>query len=243
MVTETHSRASSLRVAGRARRTGVGIAAAVTAVVLLAGCATGKDAQTAEETPVVDGVTVTSGTLGIRAAAIQAPQSGTSYQVGEDAPLTLTLINNGTANDTLTGVTATSVSPSVFTGLAGPPATTTATPAAPSATAGSGSATAGSTPSTSASASASDSGSPSVSVTPSQPIPVPSDSAVMVGVGTAGPSIVLTDLTAQLWTAQSVANVVFTFASGATITATLPVQLTNGAGPAPTIDVSPTSEG
>ena len=224
MVTETHSRATSFRFAGRARRTGTGRAATVAAVALLAGCATGRDAQTADQTPAIDGVSVTSGVLGIRGAAIQAPDVGSSYAVGENAPLIVTLVNNGTAGDTLTGVTATSVSPSVFTGLDGPPPPTivSASPAASassSAAAGSG------------------------STTPSQPIPVPGNSAVAVGFKNTGPSIVLTNLTAKLWTAQSVANVVFTFASGATVTATLPVQLTTGPRDAPTVDVNPTNEG
>jgi hypothetical protein len=219
VVTETHSRATSYRFAGRARRTGTGLAVTVAAVVALAGCATGRDAQTADQVPAIDGVSATSGTLGIRGAAIQAPEVGSSFAVGDNAPLVVTLVNNGTSGDTLTGVTATSVSPSVFTGLSGPP------------------------PPQIVSASPSASDSSSATSTPSQPIPVPGNSAVAVGFANTGPAIVLTDLTAKLWAAQSVANVVFTFASGTTITATLPVQLTTGPRDAPTVDVSPTNEG
>jgi hypothetical protein len=236
VVTETHTRASSLRVSGRARRTGIGVTAAVAAAVLLAGCATGRDAQTANQKPAIDGISATSGTLGIRGAAIQAPASGAFYTAGQSAPLTLTLINNGTVADTLTGVTATSASSSVYTGLVGPAA---------SGTASSASAAVSDTESASGSSSPTSSGAESSSsaASPSQPIPVPANSAVTIGLNAAGPAIVLTDLTAKLWTAQSVANVVFTFASGASITATLPVQLTDGSGPAPTVDVQPTNAG
>jgi hypothetical protein len=46
-------------------------------------------------------------------------------------------------------------------------------------------------------------------------------------------------LTKQLFTSQTV-QVTFTFASGATITAGLPVKLTSGGASAPTVDISAT---
>jgi hypothetical protein len=213
VVTETHSQAGSSRSLSRDRRTAASsIVAVIATVALLTGCAAGRDAQTVAQKPAVDGVSADSGTLGIRAAAVEAPITGSSYAKGEDAPLQLVLVNNGTADDTLTAVTVgTSVATSVSTGLVGPPDTAA---------------------SASSSASAAN-----------VPIPVPANSSVKVGFSAIGPSIILTKLTAALFPAQPVPQVVFSFASGATITATLPVQITSGGSAAPTVDINPTNEG
>jgi copper(I)-binding protein len=71
---------------------------------------------------------------------------------------------------------------------------------------------------------------------------IPANSSVQVGYSDTGASITLTGVTQTLYPAQSV-PVTFTFASGATITATLPVKLSASPSAAPTINVSPSSEG
>jgi copper(I)-binding protein len=217
----------------------VGIAAAASGVVLLAGCAAGKDAQTVEQKPAIDGVSADSATLGIRDAGVATPETGTSYPVGSDAPLQLYLVNNGTADDKLTAVSSDASASALLT-LTGPPGTSsTSTSASASESASpSASGSASATGSASTSGSASGSAAPSAAAT-SVPIPIPANSSVPVGYSAIGPTIILQHLSKQLFTSQTV-QVTFTFASGATITAALPVKLTSGAPSAPTVDVSPT---
>jgi copper(I)-binding protein len=243
-------RAGAFRLTG-AQRVLVGIAAAASSVVLLAGCAAGKDAQTVEQKPAIDGVSADSATIGIRDAGVAAPETGTSYPAGSDAPLRLYVVNNGTADDKLTAVSSDASTSALLT-LTGPPGTSSTSTsgsasesASPSA---SGSASATGSASASASASGSGSGSTSGSVSGSAspsaaatsvPIPIPANSSVAVGYSAIGPTIILQHLNKQLFTSQTV-QVTFTFASGVTITAALPVQLTSGGASAPTVDISPT---
>jgi copper(I)-binding protein len=93
-------------IAGSAssRRVGVRVAAlAAGALLVLAGCAAGQDAQTANETPVVDGVSANVGDIGLRAVAV-APPPNNSYAKGSDATLQLVIVNGGASDDQLTGV-------------------------------------------------------------------------------------------------------------------------------------------
>ncbi|MDQ1717272.1 MAG: hypothetical protein QOE89_1225 [Pseudonocardiales bacterium] len=235
-------RAGAFRLTG-ARRVLVGIAAAASGVVLLAGCAAGKDAQTVEQKPAIDGVSADSATLGIRDAGVATPETGTSYPVGSDAPLQLYLVNNGTADDKLTAVSSDASASALLT-LTGPPGTSSTSTSASASESASPSASGSASATGSASASASTSGSASGSAAPSAaatsvPIPIPANSSVPVGYSAIGPTIILQHLSKQLFTSQTV-QVTFTFASGATITAALPVKLTSGAPSAPTVDVSPT---
>ncbi|MDQ1749981.1 MAG: hypothetical protein QOE71_1037 [Pseudonocardiales bacterium] len=229
-------RAGAFRLTG-AQRVLVGIAAAASGVVLLAGCAAGKDAQTVEQKPAIDGVSADSATLGIRDAGVATPETGTSYPVGSDAPLQLYLVNNGTADDKLTAVSSDASASALLT-LTGPPGTSSTSTSASESASPSASGSASATGSASTSGSASGSAAPSAAAT-SVPIPIPANSSVPVGYSAIGPTIILQHLSKQLFTSQTV-QVTFTFASGATITAALPVKLTSGAPSAPTVDVSPT---
>jgi copper(I)-binding protein len=229
-------RAGAFRLTG-AQRVLVGIAAAASGVVLLAGCAAGKDAQTVEQKPAIDGVSADSATLGIRDAGVATPETGTSYPVGSDAPLQLYLVNNGTADDKLTAVSSDASASALLT-LTGPPGTSSTSTSASASASPSASGSASATGSASTSGSASGSAAPSAAAT-SVPIPIPANSSVPVGYSAIGPTIILQHLSKQLFTSQTV-QVTFTFASGATITAALPVKLTSGAPSAPTVDVSPT---
>jgi periplasmic copper chaperone A len=92
-------------VSARSRRILVGVAVATGALLALGGCAAGQRAQTAEETPVVDGVVADAGAMALRAVAVAAPPSGGSYAKGGDAPLQLVIVNNSRNDDRLVRVT------------------------------------------------------------------------------------------------------------------------------------------
>jgi copper(I)-binding protein len=82
----------------------VGVAAAVGALLALGGCAAGQHAQTAEETPVVDGVAADAGAMALRAVAVAPPASG-SYPKGGEARLQLVIVNDSRTDDHLVRVT------------------------------------------------------------------------------------------------------------------------------------------
>lgn len=82
----------------------VGVAAAAGALLALGGCAAGQHAQTAEETPVVDGVAADAGAMALRAVAVAPPLSG-SYPKGGDARLQLVIVNDSRTDDQLVRVT------------------------------------------------------------------------------------------------------------------------------------------
>lgn len=89
----------------QARRVRVGVAAAAAGALLaLGGCAAGQHAQTAEETPVVDGVAADAGPMALRAVAVSPPTVG-SYAKGSDAPVQLVIVNNSRTDDRLVQVT------------------------------------------------------------------------------------------------------------------------------------------
>jgi copper(I)-binding protein len=90
-------------VRAQSRRIRVGVAAAG-ALLVLAGCAAGQHAQTAEETPVVDGVAANAGPMALRAVAV-APPVGGSYSKGGDAPVQLVIVNDSANSDQLVRVT------------------------------------------------------------------------------------------------------------------------------------------
>jgi copper(I)-binding protein len=233
------------RSAGRPRRVvrhrvSVMAVAIVAALGVLTGCAAGQQAQTAHETPSIDGVNADSGLLGIRAAGIAAPEIAAIHPAGSSVDLQLVIVNNGEATDTLTQVSSPGAGPALI-GLNGPVGTGQASPtgsasAGPSATV-SGSASA--TPSASAS---SPTASPTSSTGTSEQVPIPPRGLVQVGYSVTGATITLTKLAAPIGPSQ-ILPVTFTFASGTTITADLPVKLTSSPAPAPTVNVSPTSEG
>jgi periplasmic copper chaperone A len=71
--------------------------------VLLAGCAAGQVASTAEIVPVVDGALATVSTMDLRAIAV-APPTDRSWAEGSSAPLQMFLINNSATPDQLVKV-------------------------------------------------------------------------------------------------------------------------------------------
>jgi hypothetical protein len=198
------------------------IVATVASVAVIAGCAAGQHAETAEEVPVVDGVSADSGPVGIRDAGINPPSDGTNLAAGNTATLQLVLINRAQVPDQLTGVTVpSSYASSAVISISGPIEVPSATPGS----------TASASPSASPGASASPGGSASQAIT------MPGSSAVQVGYNPYGPSVTLVGLAQTLYPATNV-PVMFTFRSGQTIEAVLPVKLTSSSPPAPTASVS-----
>ena len=98
------------------RRAGIAAAVVVVAALGLSGCATGQDAATATNKPAVTGTGGTIGSVELQDVYIQAPAvagrpSGDKfYLTGDNAPMTITMLNVGHTADTLTSVTSTAFS-------------------------------------------------------------------------------------------------------------------------------------
>jgi copper(I)-binding protein len=87
-----------------ARRIVIGVAAAG-AALLTASCAAGQHAASAKESPSIDGANAQVGSMLLRTVAITTP-SGKCYLPGGDAALSLVLVNNSQAADSLTSVSS-----------------------------------------------------------------------------------------------------------------------------------------
>jgi copper(I)-binding protein len=78
---------------------------AVCAALLTAGCATGQDAQTAEEVPSLDGTQGQVGSMFLNAVALRTP-SGSSWAPGASVSLTAHITNTGRSSDSLTSISS-----------------------------------------------------------------------------------------------------------------------------------------
>lgn len=86
-----------------ARRIGMGLLA-VSALVLTS-CAGGERAQTADQTPAIDGANGQVGPISLHIVAIQAPADGTTaYLPGAAARMNLAIVNSGASDDSLTSI-------------------------------------------------------------------------------------------------------------------------------------------
>ena len=88
------------RTAG-ARRPLVRAAAGAAALLLLAGCGSGFKAQTYLEKSTADSTNDAIGFMAVRNLAVTGPPVGTAWPAGANAPMTLTLVNEGAEADTL----------------------------------------------------------------------------------------------------------------------------------------------
>lgn len=85
-------------------RIGIGLIA-VLATTLTSACAAGKEAQTAEEIPAIDGTSASVGQIRLDMFALNAPgDDATSHAVGSDVRVRLVLTNDSMKPDTLTDV-------------------------------------------------------------------------------------------------------------------------------------------
>jgi copper(I)-binding protein len=76
-------------------------AGAVAALVSMTGCAAGIQAETSRERPTIDGIGSAIGTLTIRNAYVGGP-----VEPGGNAPVLLSVFNNGTQEDRLVGISS-----------------------------------------------------------------------------------------------------------------------------------------
>jgi len=90
---------------------GLGLAA----VLGVAGCSAGQITQTDSQLPAVNGAEHTQGAIALRNAVLAYPEGG-SYPEGSEAPLVLTIVNTGSAGDTLTEVTSPVAASATVTG-------------------------------------------------------------------------------------------------------------------------------
>jgi periplasmic copper chaperone A len=184
--------------------------------LLLAGCAAGQVASTAQIVPVVDGVSARVGSVDLRAVAVSAPDDR-NWPAGSSAPLQMYVINNASSADQLV---------SVSTDQAGSVQLVANGGAAPS----------------SASASSSGSSAPaSGSSASSQPIQTPPGQSISVGFDPGNPQVVLTDLKSTLFPANTI-RITFQFAQAGSVTLPVPVHLTKGPSSTPTLDIEPTED-
>jgi hypothetical protein len=202
----------------RALRLGLGVVVIGTAL-LTAGCATGQDAPTSHEAPVIDGATANVGSMGLHVVLVATPPQK-FYAVGGDALMKLVLVNNGHSNDALTSVSAAAFSAtSLYTSgsVAGAQAIVDAQ-----------------TPSTA----------PSAAIGSTDAIVVRAGESVAIGQTNDQPAVLLRSLTSDgagadkgLFPGESI-PVTFTFKDAGAVTFTVPVELStvpNTASIAPSI--------
>jgi len=82
------------------------VAIGVSALLGIVGCSAGQVAQTADMEPAVNGNSGQLGTIALRNVLVAFPENGESYREGEDAPLLLSIVNSGTEDDELVGVSS-----------------------------------------------------------------------------------------------------------------------------------------
>lgn len=230
--------------APRSRRVGVGVAVAAGALLALGGCAAGQHAQTAEEIPVVDGVSAQAGPIALRAVTVAPPDN--NYAAGADAPLQLVIANQSGTDDKLVEVTTPAAdqvrffaneADSTFT----PPPPTPSTSPSDTATgteSGTGTPTGTSTPT--------DTSTPTETAPVEPPtvesIDLPAGQSVLIGYEPDQPVIQLHGLANQLFPAQTF-PITFRFEHAGAVTFSVSVHLASPPASRPTLDVSPTGEG
>jgi copper(I)-binding protein len=90
-------------------RTAKAVAASLLVLLPLTGCGAGAVTQTASQASAVNGYAGQVGSIMVRDATIQqadAPLAGAAYQPGGAAPLAMTIVNVGSAPDTLLQVSS-----------------------------------------------------------------------------------------------------------------------------------------
>jgi copper(I)-binding protein len=188
----------------------------------IAGCSSGQATQTDQMPPAVNGNTGDVGDIALRDIVIAYPAND-SYREGDDAPLTLAIVNTGGTDDELTAVSSpasgtvellgdTTVPARSALSVVVPDASATSTEPSPSSTSAEP-ATESSEPS--GSAESSGSAEPSESAESSEVTAAPDV------VGTL--SILLRDLTADLPMGKNV-PITFSFAEAGEITITVPID-------------------
>jgi len=216
----------------------------------LVGCGAGQIAQTAQQSPTVDGQQAQVGQIAIRNAALEYPTSGV-YERGADARLRMVVVNTGLSPDALTSVSSTVSGDVTISQGPAAEATGSASPSTSESATSSPSETPSETPSGTPSASASGSATPtgSATATPSPtPSPTPENAQVQippngyVSFTGDGPTVLLTGLTEELRPGQNL-SVTLSFQNAGSVTMTIAVSTPEREiSPAPTVPVEPDSE-
>lgn len=194
---------------------------ALGAALVLAGCGAGQITQTDSQQPAVNGTYAQVKTIALRNAAVQYPEGGASgYPAGATPSLTLTIVNQGTQDDTLTSVALDGGAAATIGGaktivaghalVIGPGDAVESTNEAASSSAPS---TTGSAPVTTGTATSSEA--------PSSSATEPATGTTAAGEPGKG-TITLPALPKPLWPGQ-VIKVVFTFQNAGSITVELPI--------------------
>ncbi|HEY3632593.1 MAG TPA: hypothetical protein VGL21_16940 [Jatrophihabitantaceae bacterium] len=229
------------------------------ALLALGGCAAGQHAQTANEIPVVDGVSAQAGSIALRAVTV-TPPSENNYAAGSDATLELIIVNQGRTEDQLVGVSTpvadqvrlfANQADSTFT----PPPTPTTS--ASDTASGTASGTGTGTPTDTGTGTPTDTGTPTgtgatgtgsgTSTAPPAPptvksIDLPAGDHTLIGYEPDQKVIQLHGLTKQLFPAQTF-PITFTFEHGGSVTFTVAVHLASPPASRPSVDISPTDAG
>jgi copper(I)-binding protein len=164
----------------------------------LTACSAGQVNQTSTQLRDKVGPQVVVGDIELREVQLAYPTDG-SYTAGDDAELTMAIVNNGTDDDALTGITGTGFSEVRVTGSASGTVAAPTTSAAP----------------TSSSAPASGTGGPRA-----LDITIPADSSVFLGEN--APTVTLVGLGQDLTPAQTL-PLTFTFQRAGDVTVNVPV--------------------
>jgi copper(I)-binding protein len=213
------------------------------ALLALGGCAAGQHAQTANEIPVVDGVSAQAGSIALRAVTV-TPPSENNYAAGSDATLELIIVNQGRTKDQLVGV-STPVADQVrlFANQADSTFTPPPTPTTSASDTASGTDTDTGTPTDTG---ATGSGSGTSTAPPAPPtvksIDLPAGDHTLIGYEPDQKVIQLHGLTKQLFPAQTF-PITFTFEHGGSVTFTVAVHLASPPASRPSVDISPTDAG
>lgn len=199
-VTETSGAQSSAK---RTQRRVAVAGALAAAAISLTSCAAGQHAATATDKPAIAGTGGSVGTIKLLDVTVQAPNitsrdTGTKfYTAGDNAPLTITLVNSGHDADTLTSVTSTA-----FTAWQ-----VVSTPLVTEDSASTGGATS--------------------QVVPPQTSVALGLSNLGVGTGQSANTLVMTGLKGADLYPGSVVPITFTFANSGSVTLDVPVDLTS----------------
>ncbi|HET6876574.1 MAG TPA: hypothetical protein VFH38_03510 [Jatrophihabitans sp.] len=222
--------------AGRLR-----IGLAVAAALLASACAAGQQAQTADEKPTLDGTNADVGAIALRAIAIEAPTQ-VSYKPGDDAPISIVLVNSSSKPDTLTSVRSSAASGWAGYNSAPPVAVTSSVPAPVSTSpATTSSPVPASSTTATGTATSTKTATPAVSSTPTRvhhhtksapaapaalhSITIPAASRVSFGVPETEKVLLLTGMKRSLYPGEAI-EITFTFATAGSVTVDVPVALT-----------------
>jgi copper(I)-binding protein len=87
------------------RRSAVTLALAAGLGIAAAGCSAGQVTQTDTQVAAVNGASGDVGEIAVRDAQLQFPVGEIGYESGDDAPLVVTIVNNGRDEDRLVSIT------------------------------------------------------------------------------------------------------------------------------------------